>query len=84
MASSDIYDFDETGFTIGLIAAAKVVTRSDMPGKPFLLQPGNWEAWYEDNEAPSNWRIEVSPNGWTSNVISLRWLHNHFIPLTAG
>lgn len=112
IASSDIYNFDETGFAMGLIAAAKVVTRSDVPGKPFLLQPGNrewvtaiecissngWalpsciifkgkvhmEAWYENDKVPSNWRIEVSPNGWTSNEIGLRWLQNHFIPHTTG
>ena len=42
------------------------------------------EAWYENKRVSSNWRIEVSPNGWTSNEIGLRWLQDHFIPLTAG
>ncbi|KAJ1709876.1 hypothetical protein NYO67_7994 [Aspergillus flavus] len=102
IASSDIYNFDKTGFAMDLIAAAKVVTRSDVPGKPFLLQPGNrewvtaieyissngWalspyiifkgkvymESWYENKDIPSDWRIEISPNGWTSNKIGLRWL----------
>jgi hypothetical protein len=39
----DIYNFDETGFAMGLIATTKVVTRSEMPGKPYLIQPGNRE-----------------------------------------
>ena len=42
------------------------------------------EAWYENDKIPSDWRIEISPNGWTSNEIGLRWLQNHFIPLTTG
>jgi hypothetical protein len=36
----DIYNFDETGFAMGLIATTKVVTRSNMPGRPYLIQPG--------------------------------------------
>jgi hypothetical protein len=39
----DIYNFDETGFAMGLIATTKVVTRANMPGKPHLIQPGNRE-----------------------------------------
>ena len=39
----DIFNFDETGFAMGLIATTKVVTRSNMPGKPYLIQPGNRE-----------------------------------------
>jgi hypothetical protein len=36
----DIYNFDETGFAMGLIATSRVVTRAEMLGKPHLLQPG--------------------------------------------
>jgi hypothetical protein len=39
----DIFNFDETGFSMGLIANTKVVTRASMPGKPHLIQPGNRE-----------------------------------------
>jgi hypothetical protein len=35
--NEDIYNFDETGFAMGLIATTKVVTRSNMPGKPHLI-----------------------------------------------
>jgi hypothetical protein len=33
----DIYNFDETRFAMGLIATTKVVTRSNMPGRPHLI-----------------------------------------------
>jgi hypothetical protein len=36
-----IYNFDETGFAMGLVATAKVVTRAKMLGWHFLIQPGN-------------------------------------------
>ena len=108
----DIYNFDETGYAMGLVATAKVVTRAEMAGKPFLVQPGNrewvtsiecinssgWalppciifkgkvhiEGWYQDEELPRDWRIEVSQNGWTTDEIGLRWLQNVFIPATNG
>ncbi|EED14719.1 conserved hypothetical protein [Talaromyces stipitatus ATCC 10500] len=37
----DIYNFDETGFAMGLCATAKVITGSDRYARPKLLQPGN-------------------------------------------
>lgn len=39
----DIWNFDETGFAMGIISTAKVVCSSDRKGKPRLLQPGNRE-----------------------------------------
>lgn len=39
----DIYNFDETGFMMGLISSAVVVTSSDRQGKPRMAQPGNRE-----------------------------------------
>jgi hypothetical protein len=39
----DIYNFDETGFAMGLIATTWVVTRAKMLGKPYLIQPGQQE-----------------------------------------
>lgn len=104
----DIYNFDETGFAMGLIATAKVITRAEYYGRRSLLQPGNrewvtgiectnasgWalppciifkgkvfiEAWFDN--LPDDWRFEVSPNGWTSDEIGLRWLQKLFIPST--
>ena len=110
IAFEDIYNFDETGYAMGLTATAKVVTRADMYGRRQVIQPGNrewvtsiecvnsmgWalppciifkgsvhiEAWYQEPKLPPNWRIEVSPNGWTSDEIGLRWLQKVFIPET--
>lgn len=39
----DIYNFDETGSAMDLIATAKVVTRSEYYGRRAILQPGNRE-----------------------------------------
>jgi hypothetical protein len=52
----DIYNFDETGFAMGLCATAKVITSGDQYGRPKLLQPGNRE-WVTVIEA-------VNSMGW--------------------
>jgi hypothetical protein len=52
----DIYNFDETGFAMGLCATAKVITGSDRYSRPHLLQPGNRE-WVTAIEA-------VNSTGW--------------------
>lgn len=39
----NLYNFDETGFMIGIIAPAMVVTRVDRRGKAKSVQPGNRE-----------------------------------------
>ncbi|KGO75085.1 hypothetical protein PITC_058370 [Penicillium italicum] len=41
--NDDIYNFDETGFAMGLIATAKINTRAEYYGRRSLLQPGNRE-----------------------------------------
>jgi hypothetical protein len=106
----DIYNFDETGFAMGLTATAKVITRSEYYGRRSVLQPGNREwvtaiesisasgwalpptiifkgklynqAWFDS--LPGDWRFEVSPNGWTTDEIGLRWLEKLFIPATTS
>jgi hypothetical protein len=49
----DIYNFDETGFAMGLCATAKVITGSDRYARPKLLQPGNRE-WVTAIEATNS------------------------------
>ncbi|EED12744.1 transposon, putative [Talaromyces stipitatus ATCC 10500] len=46
----DIYNFDETGFAMGLCATARVITGSDRYNRPNLLQPGDRE-WVTAIEA---------------------------------
>ena len=48
--AEDIYNFDETGFAMGLISAQKVVTRAEYYGRRSILQPGNRE-WVTAIEA---------------------------------
>jgi hypothetical protein len=45
-------------------------------GKVFI------ESWFDN--LPDDWRFEVSPNGWTSNEIGLRWLEKLFILSTSS
>jgi len=106
----DVYNFDETGFAMGLTATARVITRAEYYGRRALLQPGNrewvtaiecinasgWvlppcvifkgkvfiEGWFDN--LPNDWRFEVSPNGWTSDEIGIRWLEKLFIPSTSS
>lgn len=56
IAYEDIYNFDETGYAMGLVATAKVVTRAEMVGRPFLVQPGNRE-WVTSIEC-------INSRGW--------------------
>ena len=39
----DIYNFDETGFAMGVAATSKVVTSSNRVGRAVIVQPGNRE-----------------------------------------
>jgi Tc5 transposase DNA-binding domain len=43
ITNKDIYNFDETSFSMGIVATAKVICSSDHTGKPSLIQPGNRE-----------------------------------------
>ncbi len=53
----DIYNFDETGFAMGRIGTTKVVSRSNMPGRPLLIQPGSRE-WVTTIEC-------INTRGWS-------------------
>ncbi|RYC79608.1 hypothetical protein BFJ63_vAg17509 [Fusarium oxysporum f. sp. narcissi] len=41
--SDDIWNFDETGFMMGVISSAIVITSSERRGRPKSVQPGNRE-----------------------------------------
>ena len=43
VVDGDFYNFDETGFMMGMICPSMVVTRSDRRGKSKAIQPGNRE-----------------------------------------
>jgi len=43
IADDDIYNFDETGFQMGVVSTAKVITGTDRAGRPRTIQPGNRE-----------------------------------------
>ena len=41
VAEEDIFNFDETGFQMGVISTSKVITSSDRKGRLRTKQPGN-------------------------------------------
>lgn len=58
--SEDIYNFDETGFVMGLISTARVVTRAEYYSWRAVLQPGNCE-WVTAIESinASSWSLPL-------------------------
>jgi hypothetical protein len=56
VSEEDIYNFDETGFQMGVISTSKVITTSERRGRPRTIQPGNRE-WVTAIEA-------VNAKGW--------------------
>ena len=56
IVNEDIYNFDETGFAMGLAGTSRVVTISDRRNRPTQLQPGDRE-WATVIEA-------VNATGW--------------------
>lgn len=56
----DYYNFDETGFQMGIISTSKVVTGTDRAGRPRTVQPGNRE-WVTAIEAISACGYLVPP-----------------------
>jgi hypothetical protein len=56
----DIYNFNETGFQIGVISTAKVVTSTNRAGRPRTTQPGNRE-WVTIIEAVSTLGFAIPP-----------------------
>lgn len=43
IADVDMFNFDETGFMMGILPTAMVVTSVERQGKPKTKQPGNRE-----------------------------------------
>lgn len=43
ITDEDVYNFDETGFLMGMLSTAKVVTSSERVNRPRTIQPGNRE-----------------------------------------
>jgi hypothetical protein len=46
---------------------------------PFIIYKGcvHISAWYKAASIPRNWKLSVSENGWTNNILGLEWL-KHF------
>jgi hypothetical protein len=69
IADDDIYNFDETGFMMGIISAAMVVTTSEGRGKAKMAQPGNRE-WSTVIQA-------INSQGWAIPPFIILAAQNH-------
>jgi hypothetical protein len=51
---------------------------------PYIIFKGKVfiESWFD--ELPDQWRLMISPNGWTTDEIGLEWLQKSFIPAIQG
>ena len=58
--NEDVWNFDETGFQMGVIATAKVITGTDCAGRPRIVQPGNRE-WVTIIEAINALGVAIPP-----------------------
>ena len=78
----DIFNFDETGFQMGVISTAKVITGAERSQKPKSIQPGNRE-WVTviDCIASSGWALppviifegKLHQSTWYSETRPLDW-----------
>jgi hypothetical protein len=106
----DIWNFDETGFAMGLCTTSKVITSTERSERPRTVIQGNREwvtivecissgghtippliilkgkehqaTWYQELLLPTDWKIAMSPNGWTNDLIGLCWLKTIFEPFS--
>src|SRR5450432_1634515 len=78
----DIYNFDETGFQMGVISTAKVITSSERSNRPVAMQPGNRE-WVTaiDCISTAGWSLppviifegKVHMSTWYTEDLPLDW-----------
>jgi hypothetical protein len=79
--NDDIYNFDETGFAMGIASTSRVVTTSDRQGRPPQLQPGDRE-WAMSIEC-------INAKGWYLPLMIIfkgkvhisTWYKNNDLPL---
>src|SRR5450432_3835371 len=80
--AEDIYNFDETGFQMGVISTAKVVTGAERSNRPVAIQPGNRE-WVTaiDCISSAGWSLppviifegKVHQSTWYTDALPLDW-----------
>src|SRR5450432_312168 len=56
----DIYNFDETGFQMGVISTVKVISSAERSNRPVSIQPGNRE-WVTAIDCISSARWSLLP-----------------------
>ncbi|ODQ68891.1 hypothetical protein LIPSTDRAFT_7355 [Lipomyces starkeyi NRRL Y-11557] len=94
ITDDDIYNFDETGFMMGVISTtwqaewATVIQGVNSQGwavPPFIILAGQYHLanWCQEPNLPYDWVIATTENGWTTNEKGLEWI-KHFDKHTAA
>ncbi|EDN02779.1 conserved hypothetical protein [Histoplasma mississippiense (nom. inval.)] len=62
------------------VTAIESVNASGWAPPPYIILKGHniQEGWFDG--LPEGWRLDVSPNGWTTDEIGIKWLTRLFIP----
>ncbi|KAL0932787.1 transposase [Colletotrichum truncatum] len=95
IANADIYNFDKTGFMMGVITSGIVITiiqAINSQGEsipPYIIVAGQYHlsSWYTETSLPGDWAIATSENGWTTNERGIDWIRHFDIytkPRTSG
>ncbi|KAJ5982548.1 hypothetical protein N7451_012648 [Penicillium sp. IBT 35674x] len=81
----NIYNFDETGSEKSsskdrgqIVTSIECIAADGWVMVPYLIfkDQTHMEDWFRDNLALNQrYNIQVSPNGWSSDLIALEWLH---------
>ncbi|KAL2019064.1 hypothetical protein VTK56DRAFT_10095 [Thermocarpiscus australiensis] len=89
IVDDDIYNFDETGFIMGMICLGMGVNALGWAIPPFIVLAAQYHLanWYTECNLPADWRIATTENGWTTNAVGLDWIKHfdfHTAPRTKG
>lgn len=80
IAEADVYNFDETGFMMGIISSAMVVTSAERRGRPKMTQQGNRE-WVTVIQGVSSRGWAIPPFIIISGKYHLStWYENYELP----
>jgi hypothetical protein len=60
IVNADIYNFDETGFMMGVLSTAMVVTSSERSGRAKAKQPGKSGMGYSDSGCECDWLVATA------------------------
>lgn len=68
--------------SITVIECIGTTTNKVIPPMLIFTGKGHLAGWHRDTQAPGNWHMAISPNGWTDSDLGRQWLERVFEPNT--